>query len=191
MDKNGGQWANDVLSVNGVPADTQHGQQTNGCLYAVNNALAVQKKASFVSMDVDGFTVNFTNATSALQGQVISLALKGSTPRRAALLGRTSTSLPAYVQSTRLLRRRWPDVDGLQRGQRTWATCVVVSINFGNQATPVTSVTDTWATTPAAIGRQAGTPASGPTPTGLEHHGGAVITAHDHPERSRLQASRG
>ena len=62
MDKNGGQWANAVLSVNGVPADTQRGQQTNACLYGFDSALAVQKKASFVSMDADGFTVNFTNA---------------------------------------------------------------------------------------------------------------------------------
>ena len=33
---------------------------TNACLYAFNNALVVQKQASFVSMDADGFTVNFT-----------------------------------------------------------------------------------------------------------------------------------
>src|SRR6185295_16465380 len=43
----------------------------------INETPAVQKRASFVSMNSDGFTVNVTNATSTNDAQVISLALAG------------------------------------------------------------------------------------------------------------------
>ena len=78
MDSAGNQWATSALSIHAAAAaDTQRGQQTDACMYAFNNSFAVQKEASFVSMDADGFTVNFTNTTSAAASQVFSLALKG------------------------------------------------------------------------------------------------------------------
>ena len=77
MDAAGNQWATSALSMHAVVADTQRGQQTDACMYAFDNSFAVQKEASFVSMDADGFTINFTNTTSAAASQVFSLALKG------------------------------------------------------------------------------------------------------------------
>ena len=53
------------------------GSRTDSFLYSFNSSVAVQKKASFVSMDTDGFTVNVSNATSGNNTQVISLALAG------------------------------------------------------------------------------------------------------------------
>ena len=193
MDKSGGQWANDVLSVNGVPADTQHGQQTNGCLYAFNNALAVQKKASFVSMDVDGFTVNFTNATSALQGQVISLALKGVRAKAGSFLKSTSTSLPAYVQSTSLSVGGVASLSMPFSAASTSGDLIVVSFNFDNQARTVTSVTDNLGNVYSkAIGPQDwGTGERAYTYYASNITGGARHHPHHHPERSRHQLHRG
>jgi hypothetical protein len=78
MDADGDQWATTFFTVdNSGNADTQRGQQTDGAIYAFNAGLTVQKKASWVSMNADGFTVNFTNAASAAAARVLSLALKG------------------------------------------------------------------------------------------------------------------
>ena len=78
MDASGDQWANAILSLDNISGDsnTQRGQQTDACLYDFDSALAVRKEAAWVSMDADGFTVNFSTA-NASAGQVVSLALKG------------------------------------------------------------------------------------------------------------------
>ncbi len=78
MDADGDQWASAFLAVDNLgTSDTQRGQQTDAAIYSFNNGLTVQKEASWVSMDADGFTVNFTNAASAAAARVLSLALKG------------------------------------------------------------------------------------------------------------------
>ncbi|MEO8521297.1 MAG: hypothetical protein ABI603_08040, partial [Acidobacteriota bacterium] len=78
MDADGDQWASSFLALdNAATSDTQRDQRTDAAIYSFNNSLAVQKKASWVSMDPDGFTVNFSNATSAAAARVFSLALKG------------------------------------------------------------------------------------------------------------------
>jgi len=78
MDMNGDQWAVSTYSRDAVAtSDTQRGQQTNACIFSFNEALAVQKKAAIVSMDSDGFTVNFSNSTSANNIPIFSLALAG------------------------------------------------------------------------------------------------------------------
>ena len=78
MDFNGDQWANTFYSRSGLgTSDTQRAQVTDSTLMMIDQTPAVQKRASFVSMDSDGFTVNFTNSTSANNAQVISLALAG------------------------------------------------------------------------------------------------------------------
>ncbi|HEY7172610.1 MAG TPA: C25 family cysteine peptidase [Vicinamibacterales bacterium] len=78
MDMNGDQWAVSTFSRDGLAtSDTQRGQVTDGCIYSFSQTLAIQKEASIVSMDADGFTVNFTNSTSATSMQVFTLALAG------------------------------------------------------------------------------------------------------------------
>jgi hypothetical protein len=78
MDMNGDQWAVSTYSLDAAAtSDTQRSQVTDGCILSFSNALAVQKKAAIVSMDADGFTVNFSNSTSANSMQVFSLALAG------------------------------------------------------------------------------------------------------------------
>jgi len=78
MDGDGNEWANAFFTVDGsANADTQRGQQTDATIYAIDAALASQRRAHFVSMNSDGFTVNFSPAGSAVDAQVISLALAG------------------------------------------------------------------------------------------------------------------
>ena len=78
MDADGDQWANAFFTTSGsANGNTQRGQQTDAAIFSFSDTLAVQKKASFVSMNAGGFTVNFTNSTSANNAQVISLALAG------------------------------------------------------------------------------------------------------------------
>jgi hypothetical protein len=78
MDFSGDQWALSNLSIDGSnSSDTQRGQQTNAALFAFSSNFTVQKKAAWVSMDTDGFTVNFSNTGSTAAARVFSLALKG------------------------------------------------------------------------------------------------------------------
>ncbi len=74
----GHQWATSFLSADALgTTDTQRGQQIDACIYAFDQALASQRRAHFVSMNTDGFTVNFSPSGSAVDAQVISLALAG------------------------------------------------------------------------------------------------------------------
>src|SRR5262245_14131220 len=78
MSGEGNQWATGFLSLDGLAtSDAQRGQRTDAFLYEFDQSLAVQKKASWVSMDNDGFTVNVSNATSTNDTRVFSLALAG------------------------------------------------------------------------------------------------------------------
>ncbi|CAB1057424.1 Beta-galactosidase (EC [Olavius sp. associated proteobacterium Delta 1] len=77
MDAAGNQWANTLFIYDGqFNSDTQQGQQTDAAIYAINSGQAVTKEASWVSMDADGFTVNFSTASTSAS-QVASLALQG------------------------------------------------------------------------------------------------------------------
>ena len=78
MDKNGGLWASEFHGVNGRSTnDTQRGQQTDSAIYAFRNTLEVGYKGSYVSIDPDGFTLNFSTIPFPTPFQVFSLALKG------------------------------------------------------------------------------------------------------------------
>ncbi|HLF79433.1 MAG TPA: DUF6531 domain-containing protein [Dehalococcoidia bacterium] len=77
MDKFGSQWANFTLSDDNVgTSNSNRGQRTDSALYTFTGAGATDLRSSFVSMDTDGFTMNFVNA-SATSNHVPSLALKG------------------------------------------------------------------------------------------------------------------
>src|SRR6185369_5838165 len=76
MDFGGTQWATEMFATNGAAGgDTQRGQQTDAAIFTIDSGLAVTKKASFVSMDAGGFTMNFTTANGNA-ARVYSLALR-------------------------------------------------------------------------------------------------------------------
>jgi Peptidase family C25/Concanavalin A-like lectin/glucanases superfamily/Domain of unknown function (DUF2341)/Propeptide_C25 len=141
MDKTGGQWATDVESVNGLPSVTTRGQQTNACIYGFNSSRVAVKKASFVSMDADGFTVDFTTA-NANASQVISLALKGVAAKAGSFL--KSTTLPpatAYVQSQTFSTTTNVASANVLLPATTAGDLIVVSVDF-HQPAVVSSVVD-------------------------------------------------
>jgi hypothetical protein len=77
MDALGNQWGLSTFSTNGAdPTDTSRFQLVDKSLVAVGGNQSSGKEAAFVSMDSDGFTLNYTTANSNA-GQVASLALKG------------------------------------------------------------------------------------------------------------------
>jgi hypothetical protein len=77
MDVNGGQWANAIFSTDGASSsDAQRYERGDQCVVAIGGSLSKTKEASFVSMDSDGFTIDYSTASSSAS-QVISLALKG------------------------------------------------------------------------------------------------------------------
>ena len=98
MDFDGDQWAfaNWTLD-NAATSDTQRGQLTTAAVYSFNNALTVQKRAAWVSMDADGFTLDFNNAASNAAARVFSLALKGVNVKPGAFLKSTGAA-PAAQQ---------------------------------------------------------------------------------------------
>src|SRR5262249_47194519 len=121
-------------------SDTQRGQQTDACLYGFGAGLVVSKKASFVSMDADGFTVNFTTADTNA-GQVVSLALKGVAAKAGSFL--KSTTVPpasAFVQGKE--NRSTANLTSLTATFTTPSTTgnlVVVTVDFGGLAGAVVS----------------------------------------------------
>ena len=94
MDASGNQWVDDVFSVDNVgTSDTQRGQRTDACILIIDSAQSVAKKASWVSMDADGFTLNFTTAGGS-PNQGFSLALKGVTAK-AGSFSKSTSGAPA------------------------------------------------------------------------------------------------
>ncbi len=74
------QWANGIFSKDSIivaNTDTQRVQATDGMIEETNISLGTNMKASYVSMDSDGFTVNFSTASATATGTAVSLCLKG------------------------------------------------------------------------------------------------------------------
>jgi hypothetical protein len=77
MDARGNQWALATFSIDGASfSDTSRYQRTDKALVAVGGSRSKAGEAGFVSMDTDGFTIDYTTAAFNA-GQVISLALRG------------------------------------------------------------------------------------------------------------------
>ena len=79
MDLAGGQWANGFNSQDAVsPTASKRGQRGSGsAIYMFNTAASDLKNATLVSMDSDGFTMNFDANTDGTAAQMYSLALRG------------------------------------------------------------------------------------------------------------------
>jgi hypothetical protein len=79
MNKHGQQCANSIYTQDGIsPSNTSRMQQTDACISGVDTSEANSVEANFVSMDTDGFTVNFSRQQfGASAPQIISLCLKG------------------------------------------------------------------------------------------------------------------
>jgi len=96
MDYDGDQWANTIYSVdNALDMDTQRGQQTDSCIYEVTNSLGISREASWVSMDDNGFTVNFSTVQGSASKSAFSLCLKGLHAKVGTWNKSTNTSVPA------------------------------------------------------------------------------------------------
>jgi hypothetical protein len=79
MDKTGAQWGIQVSDANAQSTTVTSRAQRNDAaifMYTDTGTASVTKQASFVSMNADGFTLNFTTA-NASASQIYSLALAG------------------------------------------------------------------------------------------------------------------
>ena len=137
MDFDGDQWAFANWTVDNVgTSDTQRGQLTNAAIYSFTNGLIVQKQASWVSMNADGFTLNFTNTGSALAARVFSLALKGVNVKPGSFLKATAAA-PATQAITGVGFR--PNLVMLASVQSTTQANPVAHSRFGLGASDGTS----------------------------------------------------
>lgn len=96
MDSSGNQWASvDEEADNSNPSDGCREQLTNSIIAVVNtcNDGALNTKASYVSMDADGFTTNFSLVNGS-QAYIFSLALAGI-PAKAGAFTKTTSAAPA------------------------------------------------------------------------------------------------
>ena len=75
MDAYGNQWAVTNTGLTRDPSEVSRGQRTNRCLYDILTDETVYFEATYVSMNLDGFTVNFSTCTST--EPVISLCING------------------------------------------------------------------------------------------------------------------
>ena len=129
MDFDGDQWAfaNWTPDASGT-SDTQRGQVTDAALLSFNQTLAVQKRASWVSMNADGFTMNFTNTASVAAARVFSLALKGVNVKPGSFLKDTAAA-PAPQPITGVGFR--PGLVMLASVQNTTSAAPVAHSRFG------------------------------------------------------------
>ena len=140
MDKSNNQWAVDAESVNGVPAVTTRAQDATACIYGTNSSRVVVKRATLVTMDADGFTVNFSTA-NVNASQVISLALKGVAARVGSFLKSTTAPGAAYVQSRTTSTTADVASANVTFPTTTAGNLIVVSFDF-HQPAVVSSVVD-------------------------------------------------
>jgi hypothetical protein len=63
MDKDGNQWAY-AINAPGSGSDAQRQFVTNRCMLRISGTATLQIRASFVSMNTNGFTVNFDNTSA-------------------------------------------------------------------------------------------------------------------------------
>ncbi len=93
MDRAGGQCAIHVRASDAKnPTLTARAQRTDASLYVTHEVgPVVTKQASFVSMDGDGFTMNFTTSNSSAS-QIFSLALSGLTAKVGSFVKTTGTA---------------------------------------------------------------------------------------------------
>lgn len=100
MDADGDEWAFANWSVdNQGTSDTQRGQVTDAAIYSFNNNLTVQKRGAWVSMDADGFTMNWTTTNSNAASRVFSLALRGLNVKPGSFL-KSNAAAPTTQQIT-------------------------------------------------------------------------------------------
>ena len=93
MDFGGTQWATEMFAANGMAGgDTQRAQTTDAAIFTIDNGLGVTKKASLVSMDAAGFTLNFSTVSNANAAQVYSLALLGVNVKAGSFLKTTAAA---------------------------------------------------------------------------------------------------
>lgn len=100
MNKHGQQYGQSLSMSDGAnPSDTSRYQQTDACILAQDNSGAtVQGQAHYVSMDSDGFTLNWSTALGAVS--VISLCLKGVSSKIGSF-PKTTAAAPASQSVTR------------------------------------------------------------------------------------------
>ncbi len=143
MDSSGGQWATEARSSpTSAPTVTARGQATDAALLCVGAGPIVSYRASFVSMDVDGFTTNCSKAAGNT-GQVYSLALKGLDVKAGSFLKSPNSvgSSATFVQQAAQLK-----VGAVHSltfpSSSTPGNLVVVSMNSSAVAASVVSVAD-------------------------------------------------
>jgi hypothetical protein len=148
MDRNGNQWSNCELSVDNVfSSDTQRYQRSNKCLGVILNDLTLLKEASYVSMDTDGFTINYSTSDSGTykNGEVVSLALKG-VRTGVGCFTKSTGGAPASQPVTGLSFK--PNLVLLTSVQNTATTSVVAHSRFGIGASDgTTSGSSAWTDT--------------------------------------------
>jgi hypothetical protein len=78
MDAGGKQWATAIYSTDGArPTTTARSQRTDSCLVQTLGVPTETLRATFSTMDANGFTVNVATNTTGLAYHVFSLALTG------------------------------------------------------------------------------------------------------------------
>lgn len=90
-----------ISENNADPTDTARYQRTDKCLaiFNVSNAAALTHEATFVGMDADGFTINFSTASTANK-RVAYAAFKGPATKIGSFTSPTAGTLPVSQSVT-------------------------------------------------------------------------------------------
>jgi hypothetical protein len=141
MDSDGKQWATAVNSTSGTaPSDTARAQRTDACIEEITGAGTEVTRANWVSMNADGFTVNYS--VNGAQNNVYSLALAGLNLQAGTFSKMTAGGTPAFVQQA--AKDGGPVASTTQTfpAPSTTGNLIVVSVGYDSPAATISSVTD-------------------------------------------------
>jgi hypothetical protein len=139
MDAQGGQWAWAVFSTDGSNfTDTSRYQRADECLVAVGGSQSEVKDATFVSMDTDGFTINYSQSVTGVRfrPRVVLLTSVQDTTRTVSVshtrfgLGASNTSTEGAIAIQDADGQDTSSVDGVDSTTKAY-----VKVNNDSQST--------------------------------------------------------
>ena len=141
MDADGNQWVSSIYSDDAIATtNTWRAQRTDACIQELTTAGGNQTRASWVSMDANGFTVNYS--TNGAQNKMYSLALAGLNLHVGSFNKSAGPATPTFVQQASKNAGAVSTATQAFPGVSTTGNLIVVTVTHAGTAA-VTSISDT------------------------------------------------
>ena len=142
MDADGKQWVTSLYSDDALAtSNTFRSQRTDACIQEITNAGASLTRASWVSMNADGFTVSYS--ANGAQNKMYSLAIAGLNLQAGTFNKTAGPATPTFVQQAAKSVGVVASTTQAFPGVSTTGNLIVVTVQYDSATATVSSVTDT------------------------------------------------